>query len=82
LVSLFDVNQFQFEIKEDTFGLGYKRLNVNQLFTGDSAMVGATATSAHKEVDSDIASLLFPDLAKSSNDKSKKKRGMTGQVSF
>ncbi len=45
-------------------------------------MVGATATSAHKEVDSDIASLLFPDLAKSSNDKSKKKRGMTGQVSF
>jgi hypothetical protein len=66
LVSAFDVNEFQFEIKEDQFGLGYNRLDVNNLL----------GTSKLPE-ESPAASLLFPmaaDLTKVN------KKGIAGQA--
>ena len=71
LVGQFDVNEFQFEIKEDVFGLGYKRLDVKNLFSHNDA-----TTSAVNE--SPAASLLFPMI-----DKKPKATagGMRGQVS-
>ncbi len=75
-MSLFDVNQFQFAIKEDTFGLGYKRLDVNQLLSGN------LSETVQEDAESGVASLLFPELSKKANVKANKKRGMTGQVIF
>ncbi len=71
MVSLYDVNEFRFEIKEDAFGLGYKRLDVNQIFSGSNKL-GAIPADANASV----ADMLFPGLGT----KSSKKRGMTGQV--
>jgi hypothetical protein len=68
-VSTFDVNEFQFEIKEDLFGLGYKRLDVGNMF--------GTGASSTFTGESPAASLLFPmvpDQAKSS------KKAIKGQV--
>lgn len=58
LVSTFDINEFQFEIKEDMFGLGYKRLNVGNLFGQESQTSAAAAGSS-----ASIANLLFPTMA-------------------
>ena len=66
LVSTFDMNEFQFEIKEDLFGLGYKRLDVANLFGQNSS---AAASSLEKE--SLAASLLFP-MVSNQNKSSKK----------
>ncbi len=63
-MSTFDVYEFQFEIKEDLFGLGYKRLDVGGLF--------GKGSSASLDTESPAASLLFPmmsDKAKSNNKK-------------
>jgi hypothetical protein len=72
LVSTFDVNEFQFEIKEDLFGLGYKRLDVGGMF--------GKSSSSNFESESPAASLLFPmvsDRAKTSN-----KKAIKGQVRY
>lgn len=74
LVSCYDVNEFQFEIKEDLFGLGYKRLDVDNLFgnkTGGSSMT---------VMESPAASLLFPMIPQGQKQGSKKT--IKGQVSF
>ena len=71
LVSLYDVNEFRFEIKEDLFGLGYKRLSVNEIFSGSNKL-GALPVDKN----SSVADFLFPGLAQ----KASKKRGITGQV--
>jgi hypothetical protein len=68
---LYDVNEFRFEIKEDLFGLGYKRLSVNEIFSASNKL-GAVPVDKN----SSVADLLFPGLAQ----KSSKKRGITGQV--
>ncbi|CAF0703112.1 unnamed protein product [Brachionus calyciflorus] len=65
-VSTFDINDFQFEIKEDFFGLGYKRLDVGNLF-------GKSDTNSLVN-ESPAASLLFPMGANTT-----KKKGITGQ---
>ncbi len=70
LVSNFDVNEFQFEIKEDVFGLGYKRLDVTKLFNQN-------AEASHGALESPAASLLFPMIAAS---KKGNKFGMSGQA--
>ena len=71
LVGQFDLNEFQFVVKEDLFGLGYKRLDVTNLFSHTST------TSAADE--SPAASLLFPMI-----DKKPKATagGMRGQVNI
>lgn len=68
-MSTYDVNQFQFEIKEDQFGLGYKRLDVGSLFGHSSSSTAVTESPA--------ASLLFPMM-----DKKQKinKKGISGHV--
>ena len=68
---MYDVNEFRFEIKEDNFGLGYKRLDVNEIFSG-SNKIGAIPA----DTNSSVADLLFPGMNKGS----KKKRGITGHV--
>ena len=68
MVSAFDINEFQFVIKEDLFGLGYKRLDVSNLFGSDKA-------SSVIQNESPAASLLFPMGAPD-----QKKKGITGQV--
>jgi len=65
-VSTFDVNEFQFEIKEDQFGLGYNRLDVNNLL----------GTSKIAE-ESPAANLLFPMAA---NLPKVNKKGIAGQA--
>lgn len=72
LVSNFDVNEFQFEIKEDVFGLGYKRLDVTKLFNQNTK---TTAQGSMQE--SPAASLLFPMIE--ANRKGNK-FGMSGQA--
>jgi hypothetical protein len=67
LVSTFDVNEFQFEVKEDLFGIGYKRLDVSAFFGGNSA-----------PEESPAASLLFPMM--NNNQKKINKRGISGQA--
>ena len=69
MVSNFDVNEFQFEIKEDVFGLGYKRLDVSNLFNQNHT------SSAVQE--SPAASLLFPMIE---GQKKGNKYAMSGQV--
>lgn len=71
LVSNFDVNEFQFEIKEDVFGLGYKRLDVTKLFNQN------TTSSQGSIQESPAASLLFPMIE--ANRKGNK-FGMSGQA--
>lgn len=66
-VSTFDVNDFQFDIKEDLFGLGYKRLDVGNLFGKPETLVE----------ESPAASLLFPMAA---NQIKNNKKGMSGHV--
>ena len=67
------MNEFQFEIKEDLFGLGYKRLDVANLFNHGS---GNGLGVVHE---SPAASLLFPMI----EEKSKKgKPGMMGGQAF
>jgi hypothetical protein len=76
LVSTFDVNQFQFDIKEDLFGFGYKRLDIGNLFNyGNGA--GNTNMSADAISGSPAASLLFPMME---NNKAKSKRSITGHA--
>lgn len=69
LVSNYDVNEFFFEVKEDLFGLGYKRLDVANMFSHDKSQSSVQESPA--------ASLLFPmiDCKKKGN-----KSGMTGQA--
>ncbi len=55
-------------IKEDLFGLGYKRLDVSNLF-------GSDKTSSVIQNESPAANLLFPMGAPD-----QKKKGITGQV--
>jgi hypothetical protein len=70
LVGQFDLNEFQFVIKEDLFGLGYKRLDVKNLFSHNDSSKSAIDESP-------AASLLFPMI-----DKKPKATagGMRGQV--
>ena len=49
-MSTFDINEFKFEIKEDRFGIGYKRLDVGSLFGGGGS----------SRLESAAAALLFP----------------------
>lgn len=49
------MNEFQFEIKEDLFELGYKRLDVQDLFSNKSSSKSTEVVS-----ESPAASLLFP----------------------
>ncbi len=75
LVSNFDVDEFRFDIKEDLFGLGYKRLDVTKLLNrGDTKNLGA--------IESPAASLLFPDLGGVVDLKGKSRRGMMGGQAF
>ena len=65
---MFDVNEFKFEIKEDLFGLGYKRLDVDDIFNRRSQI---------KNTQSTVANILFPEMT----DRTKsKKKTITGQV--
>ena len=73
LVSTFDINEFQFEIKEDMFGLGYKRLNVGNLF-GQESQTSVAAT----DPSTSIANLLFPTMADNGK---KNAKSIAGQVS-
>jgi G patch domain-containing protein 1 len=68
-VSTYDIGQFQFEVKEDLFGLGYKRLDVGTLFGHKSS------DPAHE---SPAASLLFPEAAGKSTKVNKK--GFSGHA--
>ena len=72
-MSTFDINEFQFEIKEDMFGLGYKRLNVGSLFGQEPQPSGATMDSS-----TSMANLLFPTMADSGK---KSAKSIAGQVS-
>lgn len=72
LVSTFDINEFQFVIKEDLFGLGYKRLNVASLFGQQQQQNSAVIN------ESPAANLLFPQGPGGAQKGSKK--GITGQV--
>ena len=76
LVSTFDINEFQFEIKEDLFGLGYKRLNVDSLFGQDSQ-----SANGSKEIATSMANLLFPTLADSGKKTSKTIAGSVSDLS-
>lgn len=73
LVSLYDINQYKFDIKEDTFGLGYKRLDVNELFAGSNKIGALTVDKT-----SSVADILFPEMRK----KTSKKLAISGHVSF
>ena len=68
MVSAFDINEFQFVIKEDMFGLGYKRLDVSNLFGNENSAKAIVNESP-------AASLLFP-----MGVPGQKKKGITGQV--
>ena len=68
MVSAFDINEFQFVIKEDLFGLGYKRLDVSNLFGNENSSKAIVNESP-------AASLLFP-----MGVPGQKKKGITGQV--
>lgn len=72
MVSAFDVNEHKFEIKEDLFGLGYKRLDVNEILN-----VGSKVPTANTQ--SVMANILFPEMANKT--KTKGKKTMSGQVS-
>jgi G patch domain-containing protein 1 len=74
-VSTFDVNESQFEIKEDMFGLGYKRLDVGSLF-GKSTTSGIRSGLDSSE--SPAASLIFPMMPNQS--KSSDKKSIKGQA--
>lgn len=75
-MSTFNTEQFQFEVKEDYFGLGYKRLDVGSLFgKGQTATSQAAEATSHE---SPAASLLFPSLNKS--EKKANKKGIGGQA--
>ena len=69
LVGTFDINEFQFEIKEDLFGLGYKRLDVGNLFIHNAG---------NQVEESPAASLLFPMMK---NQAKVNKKAISGQVS-
>lgn len=71
MVSAFDVNDHKFEIKEDLFGLGYKRLDVNEILS-----VGSKAPIANEQ--SVVANILFPEMTNKKNVKNKKT--ISGQV--
>lgn len=60
------MNEFQFEIKEDLFGLGYKRLDVTNIFNHNTSITAQ---------ESPAASLLFPMLEGS------QKKGKPGMMS-
>lgn len=75
-MSTFDIGQFQFEIKEDLFGLGYKRLDVGNLFGTTKESGGQNSVK-----ESPAASLLFP-MMSGANEKKINKKGFTGQVNI
>jgi hypothetical protein len=79
LVSTYDVNQFQFDIKEDLFGLGYKRLDVGNLFNYENGENNKSKTSSNTIGESPAAALLFPMVDKNKN-KANSKRSIAGHA--
>ena len=71
-MSTFDVNEFKFEIKEDLFGLGYKRLDVGNLFNYNK-----NSSNSQNISESPATNLLFPMIPE--NQKTNKK-GIGGHV--
>lgn len=72
---MYNPDEFQFEVKEDFFGLGYKRLDVNSLLGK-----GGGEASSGASFESPAASLLFPSINK--NEKKINKKGFSGHVSL
>lgn len=74
-MSTYNSDQVEFEVKEDYFGLGYKRLDVGNLF-GKGEAQGKPGVVVQE---SPAASLLFPNL--NPNEKKINKKGFSGHVS-
>lgn len=70
LVSNYDIHEQKFEIKEDVFGLGYKRLDVEEIFSAKK--------QPKNQEQSLVANLLFPEMDVTSS--KTKKPAIRGQA--